>query len=132
MPLDQTKGEVIEGFDPIFRVVPLSKYAEQTRLTTVVQRMSTGKFKRKVDVVKPIWIAAREHAAQAFANSGADAGSLAFDVLVQEYPRTGVVNFIFNATLSGQEMYVSAPFKLTEEQIADLTVRNLWQPYTIN
>lgn len=132
MPLDHTKGEVVEGFDPVFRVVPLSKYTEQGRLTTIVKQAGTGKFKRQVDVVKPIWIAARDHAAQAFANAGAERGALSYDVIAQEYPRIGVVMFVFNALINGVEMYVHAPFKLTDEQIADLTVRNLWTPYTVN
>jgi hypothetical protein len=132
MPLNQIAGEVVEGMDSIFRVVPVAKYAEQTRLTTLVKEMRGKKFKRPVDVQRPIWEAALGYAQQAFANAGATPGKLSFDCICQEYPRTGMVAFIFNATIDGTERYVTAPFLLAHEQIADLTVRNLWQPYTIN
>jgi hypothetical protein len=132
MPLNHVSGEVLDGYDAIFRVVPPSKYAEQTRLTTIVEELRGKKFQRKVKVKRSIWEAAIRHAQLAFYNAGADPGQLAYDCIVQEYPRTGVVVFIFNATVLGEERYVLAPFKLGHEQIADLTVRNLWQPYTLN
>lgn len=132
MPLNREKGEILEGYDPIFRVVPPEKYQEQTRLTTTVKEMRGTKFRRKVNVTRPIWEAALRHAQLCFYNAGADPGALAYDCIVQEYPRTGMVIFIFNATVLGEEKYVVAPFALGHEQIADLTVRNLWQPYTLN
>ncbi len=132
MPLDHVHGEQIDGYDPVYRVVPVAKYAEQTRLTTVIKRMSTGKFKRMVDATVPIWDAARNYAMEAFIGAGAQPGRLDFDCICQEMPRENAVVFIFNATIDGVEHYVTAPFRLGHEQIADLTVRNLWQPYTVN
>ena len=132
MPLNHVSGEVLNGYDPIFRVVPPSKYAEQTRLTTIVEELRGKKFQRKVKVQRSIWEAAINHAKLAFYNAGADPGALAYDCIAQEYPRPGMVVFIFNATVLGEERYVLAPFQLGHEQIADLTVRNLWQPYTLN
>lgn len=132
MPLNRVSGETVEGMDAIFRVVPLSKYAEQTRLTTIVKEMRGKKFRREVDVEKPIWEAALNHAQRCFYNSGAKAGALSYDCIVQEYPRTSIVCFIFETTIDGMNMLVPAPFRLGPEQIADLTVRNLWQPYTLN
>jgi hypothetical protein len=132
MPLNHTDGEQIEGFDPVYRVVPVAKWAEQTRMTTVVKRMSTGKFKRLVDKKVPIYTAAVDYAREAFYNAGAAPGSLGFDMICQEHFRVGMVIFVFNATINGVEHYVTAPFSLGHEQIADLTVRNLWQSYTVN
>jgi hypothetical protein len=132
MPLDHVHGEQIDGYDPVYRVVPVAKYAEMTRLTTIVKRMSTGKFKRMVDVEVPIIEAALAYANEAFYNAGAPAGRLDFDMICQEMPRENAVVFIMNATIDGVEHYVTAPFRLGHEQIADLTVRGLWQPYTVN
>jgi len=132
MPLNHVAGEQIEGLDPIYRVVPLAKYQEQTRLTTQVMEMSTGKFRREVARTRPIWQAALNHAMMSFAAAGTTPGALAYDCIAQEYPRTGMVAFIFNATVNGAELFVTAPFALGQQQIADLTLRNLWQPYTIN
>lgn len=127
MSLDHTIGEIIEGMDSVYRIVPVSKYQEQTRLTTLVKRMTEKVFRREIDVEMPIFQAAWEHAQQAFANSGVPAGNRPIDILAQEYPRTNVVCFVFSAEVFGREMLVTAPFKLTEEQIADLKLRDLWQ-----
>jgi hypothetical protein len=126
-------GEIVEGMDDIFRVVPVEKYKQQPRLTCIVKRQTGSKFKRMIDVELPIWSAAFEHAQEAFINSGAQPGApLTYDVIAQEYPRTNIVCFIFAATINGQEMFVTAPFALTQQQISELTLRNLWQPYTVN
>lgn len=126
-------GEIIEGMDDVFRVVPIEKYKQQPRLTCVVKEQTGGKFKRLVDVEKPIWIAALQYAQRAFAGVGAQPGlPLAYDAIAQEYPRINVVCFVFAATINGQEYFVPAPFALTDAQIKDLTLRNLWQPYTVN
>lgn len=132
MPLDHIKGEELEGFDPVFRVQKASKYAEQTRLTTEVEETTGTKFKRKVMVSRPIWQVAERYAMEAFMVAGANPGPLPYDCIAQEYPRTDVVCFIFNATIKGEEHYVTAPFKLSKAQIADLTLRNLWQPFAMN
>lgn len=134
MPLNHVQGEPnVEGMDPIYRVVPLTKYSDASRLTTEVEEVSGRKFKRKVKVERPIWIVALRHAMEAFVGAGAQPGSkLAYDVLVQEYPKTGVVCFLFNATINGEEKYVVAPFKLGDAQIADLVLRNQWQPFRLN
>jgi hypothetical protein len=131
MPLNHEIGEIVEGMDDIFRVSPIEKWQQQTRLTTIVEEMSTGKFKRPVKKVKMVWLAAFEYAQRAFYNSGAS-GKIIYDAIAQEYPRTGILTFVFCSVVNGQELFVTAPFKLTDQQIADLTLRNLWQPYTVN
>lgn len=130
--LDHIYGEVVEGLDEIFQVAPLNKWTEQTRLTTVVKEVRGNKFKQEVDVEKPIWLAALEYAQRAFYNSGATPGLMSYDCIVQEYPRTGQICFIFNADIGGEEMFVTAPFQLSDQQIADLTTRGLWQPYRMH
>jgi hypothetical protein len=132
MPLNHLSGERVEGMDAVWRVVPVEKYQQQERLTTTVKRMTTGKFKRLRDVEMPIFQAAWEHAQIAFANSGAPAGAMHVDIIAQEYPRTGQVCFIFAGRVFGSEMFVTAPFQLSQEQIADLALRDLWQPHRLN
>lgn len=133
MPLDHVKGEPVEGMDAIYRVVPLTKYSDATRLTTEVEEVQGKKFKRKVMVERPVWQVALRMAQNAFVEVGAQPGSkLAYDCIVQEYPRTGVICFIFNATINGTERYVPIPVRLGHAQIADLTLRNMWQPLTLN
>ncbi len=131
MPLNHELGEVVEGMDSLFHVVPMSKYAEQTRLTTIVKRVTGRQFRRETDVEMPIFRAAMEHAQAAFMNSGIMPGSNV-ECLAQEYPRTGHVCFIFSTMHNGEEKLVVAPFKLARTQIADLTLRDLWQPYTLD
>lgn len=132
MPLNHIAGERLEGLDPVFRVVPLEKYKGQPRLTTVVKEMTKGKFQYEVEVERPIWEAALGHAQISYYGAGAEPRHLKYDVLVQEYPRTGNIAFIFCARIRGEERFVIAPFALSPEQIADLTVRGLWQPYRIH
>ncbi len=132
MPINHEIGEIVEGMDDIFRVVPIEKYQQQPRLTTTVKRMGGGKFKRERDVTMPVWQAALEHAQMSFFNSGANPGRLRYDAIAQEYPRSKVLCFVFAADIDGVEMFVTAPFRLSDTQIADLTLRDLWQPYTVN
>ncbi len=132
MALDPIRGETIEGYDPVFRVVPASKYADQPKLTTIVKRISSVKFKREIDVEMPLWKAAIQDAMMAFVNAGAPPGELAYDAIAQEYPRSGMVVFVFEANIKGESHYHYTPFMLSKAQIADLTTRNLWQPYTVN
>lgn len=133
MPLNHEKGEHIEGLDPVYVIAPFQKYAEQTRLTAIVEEMSTGKFKRKVKRERRIVEVAMKYAAEGFAKMGLPADSN-IDVLVQEYVRVGQVAFLFCANVGGTDYYIAPPavFQLTQEQIADLTVRDLWQPYRLN
>ena len=128
--LDHDIGEIVEGYEEeTFRVVPVEKYQENMALTTIVQRVSGGKFKRMIDVEVPIWQAAKEYAQECFYNSGATPGVLAYDVIAQEYPKTGVVCFVFAAQIPGflKPQYVVAPFKLTRDQIAELAVTGKWE-----
>jgi hypothetical protein len=127
--LNHEIGEVLEGMDSVFTVSEVAPWAEQTRLTTSVEKIVGTKFKRKKRVTVPIWHVALEYAREAYANAGADPGRLAYDCIVQSYPRTGVLAFVFVATIAGEDKFVTAPFKLSDEQVADLTLRGLWQPY---
>ena len=128
--LDHVNGEAVEGMDSVFRIVPVAKYQDQPRLTTTVKRMTGRLFRRNVDVEMPIFRAAWEHAQHAFANSGVPAGNTQVDILVQEYPRTNTVCFVFYTQILGRQLYVTAPFTLSHAQIGDLTLRGLWAPHT--
>jgi len=131
MPLDHVRGEHVEGMDSVFIVAPFSKYAEQTRLTAIVEETYGKKFKKKRKVEKPIVEVAMNHAAEAYKKAGLS--SLAtIDILVMEYPRRSCVCFVFCASVGGVEKYVTAPFAFCDEQIKDLTLRGLWTPYRLN
>lgn len=132
MGLDHQNGETIEGMDCIYRVVPSSKYAGMPRLTTIVEEEYGTRFRRKRQVERPIFDHAMKVASIAFRNAGITEGD-DIDILVQEYPRINVVAFIFCARgLDGDDLLVSLPVLLGEEQIADLTSRGLWQPFRLN
>ena len=127
MPLNHTAGERVEGMDELYRVVPVAKYQQQTRLTTTVKRMTGRQFRRSVNIEMPIFEAAWQHAQKAFANAGVSPGPMSIDILAQEYPRTDQICFVFCGMVRGQERFVTAPFQLTKAQIADLELRDLWQ-----
>lgn len=114
--------------DGVWRIAPVEKYKQQEHLTTIVKRKTGRTFQREVDVVMPVFQAAWEHAQTAFANSGVPPGPCNVDILVQEYPRTDTVCFIFCTQIFGRELFVQAPFQLSKAQIADLTLRDLWHP----
>ena len=131
MPLNHIVGEHISGMDAVHRVVPLKKYQDLTNLTTPVKELTGNNFKREIFVDRPIWDAALGHAQIVFHQAGASRLGTSYDVVVQEYPRTGHVVFIFCAKINGEDHYVDAPFALAPEQIADLKVRGLWHDQTI-
>lgn len=132
MSLNRENGEIIEGRDFVFRVVPAEKYMNLPRLTTVVTETTGQKFKREINVECPIWEAALKCAQAAYAKAGAAPGGLSYDVIAQEYPREHVVAFLFCATIRGDDHYVTAAFGLADAQIAELMVTGQWEPVTIN
>lgn len=133
MPLDHVNGERIEGLDEVFLVASFEKYAEQTRLTAIVEETTGSKFKRKVKRERRIVDLAMRYAADGFAKMGLPRNS-DIDVLVQEYPRVNQLAFLFCARLAGKDYYIAPPalFQLGEAQIVDLIQRGLWQPYRLN
>jgi hypothetical protein len=126
MPLDHVNGERVEGMDLVYRVVPIEKYQQLPGLTTLVEKTTGSFYKKKTVESLPIWKAATDYAQIAFKNSGAPAGPLHYDMLAQEYPAVGVVCFVFCAKIFGRELYVQAPFQLTDEQIAEMKVIGEW------
>lgn len=132
MPLDHVNGERVEGMDLIYRVVPIEKYQQLPGLTTLVEKTTGSAFKTKKVESVPIWQAATDYAMIAFKNTGAPAGPLHYDVLAQEYPVTARVCFVFCAKIFGREMYVQAPFQLTDEQIAEMKVIGEWEDVKVN
>ena len=133
MPLDHIHGERIDGLDEVFLVAPFEKYAEQTRLTAIVEETTGTKFKRKVKRERRIVDVAMRYAMNGFAKMGLPRNS-DIDVLVQEYIRANQVAFLFCARHGGKDYYIAPPavFQLGEAQIADLVLRDLWQPYRLN
>lgn len=131
MPLDHTNGEQIDGMPHIYRVVPAAKYANENRLTTIVKEMTGKSFRREIEVEKPIFEAAMNHAMEGFVKAGLQLGS-DIDCLCQEYFTDDIIMFLFCAKINGEDHYVTAPFKLHEQQIAELTQRGMWKPLRLN
>ena len=131
MPLNKITGEMIDGMDPIFRVVSAEKYKNKPRLTTTVREWTGKQFKTEIDVECPLWVAALGHAQISYFNAGARP-PFSYDVMCQEYPRTGEVAFLFCARVNGQEMFVPAVFALASQQVAELALSGDWQPLKIN
>lgn len=104
MPLDRQDGEIVGDLGPNYRVVPAVKWCDS-----------------------PFWPIAVEDARRAFQA----AGSLYYnpradDVLVQEYPETNRVAFLFCREIKGQEMIYPAVFSLPEPVINSLVVTGRW------
>lgn len=131
MALDHEHGELIEGMDYVYTIAPAQKYAELTNLVITLEEETGGKFKRKKPVTRPIFEHAMRYAARAFRNSGISPGS-DIDILVQEYPRTNMVCFVFCVEDEDEDLLVPVPVLLGEQMIADLVSRGLWQPYRAN
>lgn len=132
MPLDHVNGERVDGMDLVYRIVPIEKYQQLPGLTTLVEKTVGTAFKKKTVESVPILKAATDYAMIAFKNSGAPAGPLHYDVLCQEYPAVNRVCFVFCAKIFGRELYVPAPFQLTDEQIAEMKVIGEWEEMKAN
>jgi hypothetical protein len=106
MALNHDLGELIQGLPGPYRVVPLHKW-QDTQL----------------------WEQAAEMAGKAFKRSGSLRKRVQFtDVLVQEYPKTSKLLFLFEATVAGQPMYYPWVWDLTPEMIAEFTTTGKWVP----
>jgi hypothetical protein len=103
---------------------------DMTRLTTTIT--IPRKFGRDEEAIVPIWEAAIGHAQIAYHKAGADPRHLKYDVIAQEYPRTGHLVFIFSAMIKDEEQLVIAPFKLTGAQIGELVVSGQWSTLVMN
>jgi len=137
MPLNHVTGEQLTGTDPVYRVVPAKKYKELPRLTVPVEEETGGKFKVKRIVERPIWEYALGEAQIALFKAGVPVTKLAYDAIVQEYPRTNNIIFVFHVRTGSKDLYITVPpeppgITLRPEQVADLTAANLWQPYLAN
>lgn len=128
MPLDRTKGEILEGMGDVYRVVPPAKWREITRVTTKYKVESGSAFKVLVEKSRPIYEDAITLAREAFANAGALMPIIIDDscILVQEYPEENRVAFIFSRTVAGTEMVFGRGYDLTPEEIGWLVTTNRW------
>lgn len=111
MPLNPERGEVVEGLGKLFRVVPKEKWAgtplfEEARVAAhEAFRRTAGKFVN--DRTPPI---------------GLDCGNF----IVQEYPFTDTLAFIFSAVIGGQEHYYPYTFKLDRGMTSRLNAEGMW------
>lgn len=107
MSFNQQFGEPIENLGGGYRVVPLAKWADTE-----------------------LWTQAAEAAAQAFVNSGALFPVQFTDILVQEYPKTNKLCFLFEATVKGKPMFYPYVWSMKKDMIAEFVNTGRWQPHT--
>lgn len=94
MPLDHINGEKIGEITEQFRIAPVNKYRGQ-----------------------PVFDEAVEHAKAAFLKAGAmiPVHIPDRDILIQEYPASGLCIMIFERVIAGREHYATATFSLNGE-----------------
>jgi hypothetical protein len=105
MPLNKTTGEIIGDLGTDFYVAPFARWS-----TT------------------PLFAEAYDRAVEAFVTSGAilPVKITAEQVLVQEYPTSNQVAFVFQATIRGQEHLYPYVFKLEPKLVAELRTIGRW------
>ena len=123
--LNMEMGEAIEGLGPNFRVVPVSKWSELTRLQVPYQ---TPHPFRTIITQRPMFMDALEHAKDAFIKAGA---VLPIDIhedqsLVQEYPEHPAVAFIFKRRIGVEWKYVVRKYDLSPSSVAWLKATGRW------
>lgn len=124
-----TRGEDIEGLGPHYRVAPVAKWAELTNLTVPYQVPHPF---RTIMKDRPIFMDALESAKDAFLKAGAVLPIDIYedDILVQEYPLSGSVVFIFRRDVGIQEKFVTRKYDLPPSAIAWLKATNRWSDLT--
>ena len=129
MPLDRSKGEILEGMGDTYRVVPAAKWRELTRITTKYKVQSGTAFKIWVNRTRPIYEDAITLARAAFANAGALEPIIIDDscILVQEYPDDNRVAFVFSRLIAGEEKVFGRGYDLTPQEVGWLVTTGRWQ-----
>lgn len=115
MPLDPEKGEIIDGLGSLYRVAPKEKWErtpmfEEARIkANEAFRRTAGKF---VSDVTPALTIDSEN------------------FIVQEYPFTGQLAFVFSAKVNGEESFYPYVFQLPPQMTDALHVQGMWS-YTL-
>lgn len=127
--LNTQAGESIEGLGDNFRVVPVSKWSELTRLTVPYQ---TPHPFRTIITQRPIFMDALEHAKDAFLKAGAVLPIDIYEdqILVQEYPDLPAVAFVFQRRIGREWQYVIRKYDLSPSSIAWLKATGRWSDIT--
>lgn len=127
--LNTQTGEDIEGLGPHYRVVPVSKWAELSSLTVPYQVPHPF---RTIMKDRPIFLDALENAKDAFIKAGAILPIDIYedDILIQEYPLSGSVAFVFRRYIGVQEKFVTRKYDLPPSAIAWLKATNRWSDLT--
>lgn len=123
--LNMQSGETLDGLGPLYRVVPVSKWAELTNLT--VPYTVPHPF-RTITKTRPLFMDALETAKDAFLKAGAVLPIDIYedDILVQEYPLTGSVVFVFRRFIGIEERFVPRKYDLPPSAIAWLKATGRW------
>lgn len=105
MPLNRLLGEFMPEFGRMYRIVPLEPWTQT-----------------------PFFGHACEHAAKVFKEAGAF-GKIRFlpsDILVQQYPLTSKLLFLFSYSVKGQEMFTHYVFELSPEAVREFAASGMW------
>lgn len=105
MPLDQTKGEIIGDLGTNYFVAPFLRWAET-----------------------PFFGQAYDHAIEAFTISGAilPIKITQDQVLIQEYPDSNKVAFLFQMRIKGKEHFYPYVYELPPAMVSSLRLVGRW------
>lgn len=122
-------GELIDGLGPHFRIAPVGKWEELTGFHVPYQVPHPF---RTIVKERPIFLDALEKAKDAFIAAGAvlPIDISEDDILIQEYPLTGTVVFLFRRHVGIREMFVPVKYDLPPAAIAWLKATNRWSELT--
>lgn len=111
MPLDQQNGELIKDLGSMYRIVPKEKWMrtpmfEEARIAAhEAFRRSAGKFINSKTPALPLTLK---------------------NFIVQEYPLTDKLLFLFCETIDGEEQYYPYTFDLPKDLVSQLHVEGMW------
>lgn len=105
MAFDKTKGESIDGMPDDYVVVSVHKWRDTPLLPQAVE--AAAEAFQQAGALLPVWIEED-------------------DILVQEYPRTHQIAFLFQRRIRGEEHFYPYVYELPAEAIKELIVSGLW------
>lgn len=136
MSLNRERGEVLAGMGP-YRVVPAAKWRELPRVHHVYQEyeIPDNPCTRLEIKSRPLYADALARAQAAFQEAGAMMPVVIPEsaILVQEYPKTSQVVFLFAREVAGRELIVALPpYTLDHKVIGWLTTTGRWVPDVVH
>lgn len=109
MPLDKVKGEPIDGMPDDYIVVNISKWRNTPLMPQAAEAAADAFI--AIGALLPVWFEED-------------------DILVQEYPRSGQIAFLFQRRIRGETHYYPYVYELPKAAIKELVAEGLWTPPT--